>query len=278
MDQVQTAVNRNNSGRRLSQVRGPEAARSARIASWSVASSNRLLDAHIREGAPPSLFDGVNQNLLGLLDEVEGIALDRGLEVEQLRKVRNLLIKAAHSLAIESEKFSELRLLALTDDLTGFYNRRGFLILAMQQLKVSRRNGQPMLLFFVDVDGLKGTNDLYGHDEGDALLLRCAAALNNTFRDSDILARLGGDEFAGLAMEGADRTCQAILDRLQKAVEKVNAHGGLTRLSLSVGTAQFDPQHPVSLAELLSAADCNMYQQKRERIAVVGSALDGSTD
>jgi diguanylate cyclase (GGDEF)-like protein len=246
---------------------------------WSVASSNKHLDAQIREGVSPTLFDGMNRGLLDLLAEIEKSSLDREVKAERLREIRTLLIKAAHSVAIQSEILSELRLLALTDDLTGFFNRRGFLILGMQQLKVCRRTGDPVLLFFADVDHLKHTNDLYGHDEGDALLLRCAAVLNETFREADIVARLGGDEFAVLAVEGADHTCEIILSRLEKSLSQVNARGGLTHLSLSVGVARFDPQMPVSLAELLTTADRNMYQQKRERRSFgAGTELASAND
>jgi len=232
---------------------------------WSVASSNKLLDAQIREGLSPTLFDGMNRGLLDLLREIESSSLDGKVTVERLREIRTLLIKAAHSVAIQSEILSELRLLALTDDLTGFFNRRGFLILGMQLLKMSRRNGQPLLLFFADVDQLKHTNDSFGHDEGDALLLRCAAVMNNTFREADLVARLGGDEFAVLAAEGADHTCEIILSRMESAIKEVNSRGGLTPLSLSLGVARFDPQSPVTLAELLTTADHNMYEEKRSR-------------
>jgi diguanylate cyclase (GGDEF)-like protein len=233
---------------------------------WSVATSNKHLDTQIREGLSPTLFDGMNRGLLDLLAEIEQSSLDQETNRERLQEIRTLLIKAAHSVAIQSEILSELRLLALTDDLTGFFNRRGFLILGMQQLKMSRRTGHALLLFFADVDGLKQTNDLYGHDEGDALLMRCAAALNNTFREADIVARLGGDEFAILAAEGADCTCEIILSRLENAVRTMNTQqGGATPLSLSVGVARFDPQTPVTLAELLTTADQNMYAHKRSR-------------
>lgn len=246
---------------------------------WSVATSNKHLDSQIREGLSPTLFDGMNRGLLDLLEEIEKSSLDQETNKERLQQIRTLLIKAAHSVAIQSEILSELRLLALTDDLTGFFNRRGFLILGMQQLKVSRRTGHPLLLFFADVDGLKDTNDLYGHDEGDALLLRCAAALNSTFREADIVARLGGDEFAVLAAEGADCTCEIILDRLEHAVRSVNAQGGAMPLSLSVGVARFDPQTPVTLAELLTTADQNMYAEKRKRRSYrVEAELASATD
>src|SRR4029077_20951716 len=95
----------------------------------------------------------------------------------------------------------ELRSLALTDDLTCLYNRRAFFALATQQLKVMRRRGLGLLLFFADVDHLKEINVTYGHREGDLALIRTANALEQTFRDSDIVARLSGDEFAVLALE-----------------------------------------------------------------------------
>jgi diguanylate cyclase (GGDEF)-like protein len=234
-------------------------------ATWSVASSNRLLDAQIREGLAPNLLSGMDRGLVELVHEIEISAIDREVNVERLRGIRTQLIKAAHSVAVQAEILSELRLLALTDDLTGLYNRRGFLILGMQQLKISRRNGLPLLLFFADVDHLKHANDVHGHDEGDALLRRCAAVLNNTFREADIVARLGGDEFAVLAQEGADSTREIIRRRLHRSLSEVNERGGLTPLSLSIGAARFDPQLPVSLSELLTAADRNMYQQKRAR-------------
>jgi len=232
---------------------------------WSVASSNRLLDAQIREGLAPNLLGGMEKFLGDLLHEIEVSAIDPEVNVNRLRGIRTQLIKAAHSVAVQAEILSELRLLALTDDLTGLYNRRGFLILGMQQLKISRRNGLPLLLFFADLDHLKHANDVHGHDEGDALLQRCAAVLNNTFREADIVARLGGDEFAVLAQEGADSTCEIIRRRLNCSLREVNAHGGLTPLSLSIGAARFDPQLPVPLSELLTSADRNMYQQKRAR-------------
>jgi diguanylate cyclase (GGDEF)-like protein len=242
-----------------------ELARHRERISFSVASSNKLLDVQIREGLSPSLFDGMSDGLLELLHEIEKSSLDRDLRVERLREIRTLLIKAAHAVAVQSEILSELRLLALSDNLTGLYNRRGFLVLGTQQLKISRRSGQPMVLFFADVDHLKNANDLYGHDEGDALLVRSAAVLNRTFREADIIARLGGDEFAVLASEGDGHTAEVILQRLENAMRETNTPGGPTVLSLSMGVARFDPHAPASLAELLTAADQNMYAQKRAR-------------
>lgn len=159
----------------------------------------------------------------------------------------------------------ELRYLALTDDLTCLYNRRGFFAAATQHLKLARRNSQSSLLLFCDVDNLKKINDSFGHKEGDLALVRTADALEEVFRDSDILARLAGDEFAVLVLEASNEDEAVIFSRLEKALKKSNAGESRYELSLSVGVARFDPQNAVSLGELMELADKDMYEQKRKR-------------
>jgi len=171
------------------------------------------------------------------------------------------------SSALPAADYRELRYLALTDDLTCLYNRRGFFAAATHQLKLSRRNAQGLLLFFCDVDNLKTINDSYGHREGDLAIVRAADALERTFRGSDILARIGGDEFAVLAMEASTQSEEVILRRLEKSLKKSNANQSRYEMSLSVGLARFDPKHPVSLGALVAQADRAMYEEKRNRPA-----------
>ena len=157
----------------------------------------------------------------------------------------------------------ELRYLALTDDLTCLYNRRGFFAAATQQLKLAQRNAQSLLLLFCDVDNLKKINDTYGHQEGDLALIRTADALEQSFRGSDILSRLGGDEFVVLALEASNQTQEVLLRRLEKNLKKLNASESRYELSLSVGVARFDPHRAISLGELMTQADEAMYEHKR---------------
>ena len=159
----------------------------------------------------------------------------------------------------------ELRSLALTDDLTCLYNRRAFLALATQQVKLVRRKGEGLLLFFADVDSLKDINDTYGHQEGDRALIRVADAMEQTFRDSDILARLSGDEFAALALEASCQNQEVILRRLEENLQGSNSGESRYQLSLSVGVARLDPKHFVSLGELMAHADQAMYAEKRKK-------------
>ncbi len=160
---------------------------------------------------------------------------------------------------------AELRSLALTDELTGLYNRRGFLVLAQQQMKLARRKKSGVLLFFADLDGLKQINDSLGHLEGDLALVRTAEALRETFRDSDIVARLGGDEFAVLAIEASDESDDDMQRRLESNLQTASIADPRYALSLSVGVARFAPDSPVSIGALLVQADQAMYEKKRSR-------------
>jgi two-component system cell cycle response regulator len=154
--------------------------------------------------------------------------------------------------------------LSLTDELTGLCNRRRFFILTEQYLKVAIRRKERPLLLFIDMDDLKGINDRYGHNEGDQALIDLANILKKTFRESDIIARIGGDEFVVL-LESSDENSETLIARLDENVKDYNAHRSQHILSISLGTAQFDPESPISIDELLSKADGLMYVHKRRR-------------
>jgi diguanylate cyclase (GGDEF)-like protein len=157
-----------------------------------------------------------------------------------------------------------LRSLSLLDELTGLYNRRGFLALSQQELKLAQREQRHVLLFFVDIDRMKWINDTLGHSEGDWALTAIADVLRETWRASDIIARLGGDEFAVLAMQSAGIGTMAMKDRLQKNLNLHNAKENRGYdLSLSVGAVDYDPANPCSIDELLARADALMYQEKQ---------------
>ena len=206
-----------------------------------------------------------DRDLAHILDEVDEVSKTSRSDTPGSQTLSKTLHRTVLCAVKQSLLDRELRSLALTDDLTGFYNRRAFLALATQQLRVATRKSQGLLLFFADVDYLKEINDTWGHREGDLALVRTADALEQTFRNSDILARLGGDEFAVLALEASNQDEDVILRRLEKKLKALNAGESRYELSLSVGAARFDPKNPVSLAELLTQADQSMYGQKRNR-------------
>jgi diguanylate cyclase (GGDEF)-like protein len=200
--------------------------------------------------------------VLRALNELSASAKAGSLDTATLD---HLVKRVAQSARKQSILGREVRSLAVTDELTGFFNRRGFMAAAAQQLKLARRDRQNVVLLFCDVDNLKGINDSFGHREGDLALFRVAGALEETFRDSDVLARLGGDEFAILAWEASVPDVETMLSRLGKHLKKVNAHETRYHLSLSAGVARFDPHSPVPLGELIAVADQDMYRHKSQR-------------
>lgn len=169
----------------------------------------------------------------------------------------------------------KLRELTLVDELTGLNNRRGFMLLAEQQLLNAKRMKQSALLLFADLDGLKQINDSLGHPEGDRALIDTAGLLKETFRSSDILARLGGDEFVVLAIDTADNANETIMARLQEYLRIHNLYGNRPhRLSISIGVTHFDPDEPCTLDELLKRGDKAMYVHKQAKKRKVTSKLD----
>jgi diguanylate cyclase (GGDEF)-like protein/PAS domain S-box-containing protein len=159
----------------------------------------------------------------------------------------------------------ELQNLSLTDDLTGLYNRRGFLTLAEQQMKHVQRSDEHSILVFADIDGLKQINDRFGHQEGSNAIVKAAQILKETFRESDILARLGGDEFTVLATVASNDRTDAIKNRLQQKIRSFNAQHDLDYdLSMSIGIAQLDLQSKHSIDDLIRRADAAMYEHKQQ--------------
>ena len=159
-----------------------------------------------------------------------------------------------------------LRNLSLIDDLTGVYNRRGFMTLAERHLTMARRRKRELLLIFADVDELKRINDEFGHATGDTALVEAAAVLRKTYRSADIIARLGGDEFTAFPLEAGSDSASLLLKRLQDAIDRYNAESKRPyKLSISVGISRFDPERCQTIQQLLEEADRELYARKRAR-------------
>ncbi|MCM8769744.1 MAG: diguanylate cyclase [Candidatus Omnitrophica bacterium] len=156
---------------------------------------------------------------------------------------------------------------SLRDDLTGVYNRRGFFTLAEQEMKRTQRRKNPFQLLFIDLDRLKSINDTKGHSTGDEALKNLAEILKGTFRKSDILARIGGDEFVVLAPEVKGRRQGKILiRRLRERIQKFNLEKGKEyQISVSLGVVRYDGKKDVTIDQLLSQADREMYREKIQK-------------
>jgi len=169
---------------------------------------------------------------------------------------------------VTTEKTHEddIRALAVTDALTGCYNRRGFFMLGEQHARLATRTRAPFSVVFADLDGLKDINDVLGHDVGDAAISAAAKLLKATLRESDVVARLGGDEFVLLAAQTDERGASELVARVKRAVAQYNlAEQRAYQLALSFGSATFHPSNPQTLSELVADADHRMYAAKRTR-------------
>jgi two-component system, cell cycle response regulator len=201
---------------------------------------------------------------------------DELLAVEALRLgVQDFLAKEDldHPALVRALRYSierhrlqkNLQNLSLIDDLTGLYNRRRFLALAEQHLRMIQRKGAALLIY-LDLDDLKLINDSYGHLEGNRALIVTANVLRACFRQSDILARLGGDEFCVLMTDAAQDSAQQVRKRLQQRADFINALSSWRfRLSMSVGIADVPVVHQPSLDQLLRIADTQMYAEKKNK-------------
>ena len=197
--------------------------------------------------------------IIDLLLSTFAAVVQKNLELENLnRELRD----AREELA---QKHQEVQAMALADELTGLYNRRGFNLLAEQQMKGAKRATGGALLF-LDLDGLKDVNDTLGHDAGDELLHAMGAALTRTFRGMDVVGRLGGDEFVVLLPGAQPGEVEASIRRLETHLANYRETSALAgRLSVSLGVATFGPRDEVSLAGLLRQADEEMYRRKSQK-------------
>ena len=122
-----------------------------------------------------------------------------------------------------------------------------------------------MLLFYIDLDGLKLINDQFGHHEGDQALRNIAVILEETFRSSDLIARLGGDEFTVLAIDAVQESAENILLRLGDNLFTANLKNPSYQLSLSTGFARFDANNAPELENMLIEADNALYRYRRDK-------------
>lgn len=152
------------------------------------------------------------------------------------------------------------RALSLTDELTGVANRRGFLVRAEQVRAVCQRRGEPSLLLFADLDGLKDLNDSEGHDRGDELIRDAATVLSGTVRGMDVVGRWGGDEFVVFLTGTGDAPA------VRRRIDTQASADGVV-LSLSLGALIVDPGDLRPLQDLISQADQAMYADKLRRRA-----------
>jgi len=217
----------------------------------------------------PRLKTGLEEYLAGTRDSYEVAyrlmdssgqwrwVLDRGVIVERDSNNRPLRIIGI-TVDIHDQKVTEFRLqeLSYTDPVTGLYNRTYF-NKAVQEL--DRADALPLSIIMGDLNGLKLTNDTFGHAAGDDLLIAMADVLRANCRKTDIITRWGGDEFAIILPNTGEQEALAVCDRIRAACEGI--HDQPIRLSIALGVAtRRTLAEP--LREIVRSAEAWMYQHK----------------
>lgn len=182
----------------------------------------------------------------------------------RLQRAIMLLLEPAAVALDNSLHLRRAEALSVTDDLTGLYNSRYLNQVLRRETMRASRNGRPLSLLFIDLDGFKLVNDNHGHLSGSQALVEAAAVIRRGARETDVVARFGGDEFAlvlpDTGWEGAYAVGERIRDRI--AQHRFLAEKGLrVHLTVSVGVATL-PDVAASAEELLQAADTAMYAVK----------------
>jgi two-component system, cell cycle response regulator len=178
---------------------------------------------------------------------------------------RALLLRVVRYACERHRLMASLQNLALTDTLTGLYNRHGFVTIAEEQLKLAHRNRNSVALAFIDLDGMKRINDELGHEFGDQALIATARILKSTFRASDLIARLGGDEFIVLGLGIQSEATGRIHKRLLHNLAVHNKSQSVMTFAFSVGFASYKPSRrdQKSIEQLMTQADQAMYVDKQ---------------
>ena len=185
-------------------------------------------------------------------------------ELMLLRTVADQLTVAVN----QARLFAQVQQQAITDELTGCFNRRWFEMQFERDLQMANRVRQPLSLIILDLDNFKEINDAAGHETGDLALRLLADSVRANLRDVDTAVRYGGDEFVIILPQANIQGALVVAERLRSRVERIEVPG-FGRLSASLGIATF-PVHGSSRDTLIQAADRALYISKelgRNRIS-----------
>jgi len=213
------------------------------------------------ETAVDALRQGVYDYLTKPLESLAAfeLALTRALEHRHLIRENTRL-------------FNEVQRLAITDPLTGLFNRHKLSEALEIEVERAVRYSRPVSLIMMDMDDLKGVNDTQGHVGGDAVLQQVAEAIRGNVRRLDLPTRFGGDEFLVLLPETTLEDAERVADRIGLEVRKIRA--GTRGVTASIGVVGWMPSHRAS-KDFLQAADRALYEAKRRgRGAIVVHPLE----
>lgn len=198
------------------------------------------------------------------LKEIEGLNAARRWQWTAMGLGAVLMVMLVVIVIRQVHKARRMRLLAMTDPLTGLANRRHTDYRGSEAFKQARLSGDPFCVVAIDIDHFKQVNDTHGHAVGDTVLQRVGRECQRTLRKLDLMGRIGGEEFTGLLPESAEPAACQVAERLRSGVENLDLDDvvpGL-RVTISLGVAQMRADD-ADFAALLARADAAMYRAKQ---------------
>ncbi len=196
---------------------------------------------------------------------IAGVGRDKTPDLELLGEITQLNLELEKKQRELGDAYARLQQLAITDQITGLYNRHYFFTVVQHFFEEARRYGLALSCFMLDVDHFKSINDQYGHGFGDHVLKVVADRLKANTRRSDLLARYGGEEFVMVAPNTDILTARMLAERLRAAVEREpftlgNAKANVT---ISIGVSGTELVKKGLFDDLLESADQSLYQAKK---------------
>jgi diguanylate cyclase (GGDEF)-like protein len=179
------------------------------------------------------------------IDEIRKIAKESAKDAEETMQSLLKVILLEIVLTLESYHYvkyklqEELKKLAVTDDLTGIFNRRKLEEVMQYEMDRSTRQNKPLSLLMIDIDHFKKVNDLHGHDVGDYVLTSIAKLMNDGLRKTDYLIRYGGEEFIIYLPDTSLKIAATVAERLRKNVESHTFYP-VGRITISIGVVRYD--------------------------------------
>ncbi|MBI5587373.1 MAG: diguanylate cyclase [Deltaproteobacteria bacterium] len=200
--------------------------------------------------------------------------LMKPFESEELVARVKSLLRTRYLLDELKEKNALLERLAVTDELTGLYNRRHFFDTVKEQMALGLRHHFKLACLLMDIDHFKKINDTHGHIAGDDVLRKVGALLNSCKREGELLARFGGEEFVMCLFNTDSESVMLAADRFRqliKSFEFSSTHYPTLHITMSVGVAIYPQGSVITIDELIKAADSALYRSKvdgRDRVSL----------
>jgi diguanylate cyclase (GGDEF)-like protein len=246
------------------------------IPEQSVGAAHTTIEADPKFGTGQHVVGGrshtceirVRNEKLGALQVFGGSNVCAETDVRSVELIADALGVVVKSLFL----VEETQLLALTDGLTGLYNRRHASKRLEEEIARARRNNSGLCVAMCDVDHFKAINDEFGHSAGDRVLQQIATSLTEYVRRNDIVSRWGGEEFLVIFSEIKLTAARIVAERLRgRLASTPQVDGGPEKISVSIGLAMLRPG--VTAHTLIEQADQALYRAKargRNRVEVAG--------